>query len=635
MTGLPENDYVSQINRNGSGLNIPQIVGALVDVNIEPQKAPVLKEQEKVEAAISGLAILKNSSELTNKNIEKLKSANFYSTTSSDAAQIVATVETAGLVKPGISKISSISQIAQSMSFSIPATGTASSATQHYATANAGLPSAYSLTIIVGATFTDNSSGADAIAVDASATTTNLTLASGEGIITVARKLDAIAGISARVVNVDTGKFKILVTSETGENNAFDINTGIDSGNGDNRAFDTWENRPGGAGTQTLRSFDQSAQDLKFKLNGLDVERESNTVTDAIPGVKFEIKVAGGTGAEIKTEFSKTTIQSTVQKFIDELNAYKADLNALVAYDRIGDVGNGELYGDAYAKSRIAALNAFMLQPIMGYTSLDKSHYDGSSYVTGQRDADSQRTGSILAIETRPVFLAQLGFKTQKDGTYALDQSSFDTTFNNSPSNFDALVNDHAYSIHPDIKVLWDGRTALGSAERIKNGGSVGAIPGIIQINSEDGDIVSTRGIRHAHAYHGLRTGPVNGVYSWVGKIQGSGSDKDDLTGLTLTSTRSDIGDDIPIDVHLGKSFSTLFSEFHDVVLNNTYEHRRQAQNYDTKRESFESRLAAIELRSNSLAQSYNKQFQAMEQSVTGFNSTGDFLTNFVDQWNK
>ena len=37
MTELPSNDYISQINQNGSGLNIPQIVGALVDANIEPK----------------------------------------------------------------------------------------------------------------------------------------------------------------------------------------------------------------------------------------------------------------------------------------------------------------------------------------------------------------------------------------------------------------------------------------------------------------------------------------------------------------------------------------------------------------------------------------------------------------------
>ena len=74
MTELPSNDYISQINQNGSGLNIPQIVNAIVDAEITPVRAPVVKQQEQVEASISGLAELKASAELTNQNIANLKS---------------------------------------------------------------------------------------------------------------------------------------------------------------------------------------------------------------------------------------------------------------------------------------------------------------------------------------------------------------------------------------------------------------------------------------------------------------------------------------------------------------------------------------------------------------------------------
>ena len=74
MTELPSNDYVSQINQNGSGLNIPQIVNAIVEAEITPVRAPVVKQQEQTAAAISGLSELKASAELTNTNIASLKS---------------------------------------------------------------------------------------------------------------------------------------------------------------------------------------------------------------------------------------------------------------------------------------------------------------------------------------------------------------------------------------------------------------------------------------------------------------------------------------------------------------------------------------------------------------------------------
>ena len=104
-------------------------------------------------------------------------------------------------------------------------------------------------------------------------------------------------------------------------------------------------------------------------------------------------------------------------------------------------------------------------------------------------------------------------------------------------------------------------------------------------------------------------------------------------SGLNIEPHNSD--DHIPITVHLGSSFAKLFEDLHDDVLNNTYEHRRQVENYRTKSVDLEQRLAKIEMRSNSLAQMYNTQFQAMESSVTGFNTTGNYLTSVVDQWSK
>ena len=78
-----------------------------------------------------------------------------------------------------------------------------------------------------------------------------------------------------------------------------------------------------------------------------------------------------------------------------------------------------------------------------------------------------------------------------------------------------------------------------------------------------------------------------------------------------------------------------MFSEFHDDILNNVYEHRRQVETYQTRADNLAKRLAEIEIRTNSLAQAYNRQFQAMEESVTGFKSTGNFLTGMVDAWNE
>jgi len=635
MTELPTNDYISQINKNGSGLNIPQIVGALVEAEITPVRAPVEKKIVKADAAISGLALIKQTSALTNTNIAKLKTGtSFYATTSSDTLQVASSVTDESLVKPGSSKITNITQLATTMSVSVPVPGS-TGAVPGYDEPNKALATNYALTIKFG-TFVKNGAGSSDTFTHDGATAISLNLASGEGIITAAKKLDAIVGLSAKVVKVggDTtsnDQYKIMITGEPGLNNGFEISTATTSGNSNARDFDVWNNTNG---TAKLRTFEQSAQNLQFKMDGLTLNRESNTVTDAIPGVSFEVKVAGGTGVEIKTEMSKASIQETVQKFIDELNAYKADLTALARRDTTGAEEHGELYGEAYVKSRLDKLSTFLRTPIMGYTSLDKSHYvglqsNGNAFNSNDgpdNTGRAQTTGNILAIEKNPVHLAQLGFKTQRDGTLILDQRAFDSTFAGDPSRFNALIKDHAYSTNPDVSVTW-------SPKKPWEGSDAGAVPGIIELHHETfggSHAFYTRGQRHLHLQaHMQQSGPVNGVYSYTGTNGGT----DKLEGLVLTTTKSDIGEDINADVYLGHSFATLFSGFHDDQLNNIYEHRRQVENYNFKRDTLEDRLTAIELRSNSLAQSYNKKFQVMEDSVTGFNSSADYLENFITQW--
>ncbi|MDB4051546.1 flagellar filament capping protein FliD [Planktomarina sp.] len=379
------------------------------------------------------------------------------------------------------------------------------------------------------------------------------------------------------------------------------------SGTNDYRIFDVWKDQANGDSNQ-LRTQDLNAKDLVFDLNGLEVKRENNVVTDVVDGVSFEIKKTSTVGAEIVTGASKESVQATVQSYIDEVNAYRADLAALMKYDRTGEK-NGDLYQDDYAKSRLRALESFMLSPIMGYTSLDKT---GSSSINA-------------FVEASPVYLSQLGFRTQKDGSYGLDQVAFDRTFENAPGNFDALFKDHAFSTHPEITVVWDG-------------GHAGTGAGIYEFHhsddkyhgTSDGNAIYPRGIRDTNELL-YRSALVDGTYTYSKDVAGS---SDIFPGLQIRATRDNLGDDINMDIHLGQSFSTLFSKFHDDILNNTYVHRRQVESLTNQSFALEKRLEAIELRHQMLSQQYNDQFQDMEASITAFNSTGDFLTNYIDNYN-
>ena len=970
MTELPSNDYISQINQNGSGLNIPQIVGAIVDAEIEPVREPVVKQQAKVEAAISGLSDLKASAELTNKNIANLKSTDVsIATRSTDTDVLTVEVTDQSELQVGVSKITSISQLAQAHSHSIPAVGSNPAVFTGPADT---LTEDFRLKIRLGTytlTALNQAFAPTAIGVQPDGTTNpdipEIRFSRGESITTVAVKLDQIEGINAKVVNTVGNSYKIMITGETGLDNAFEIqtlpltfqhadivngqeytvasNTGgaiiradniingrdyeivstdgdtlnatgiaenqeykivssnaaadsnasaIDSGNwyrvvsqdsgvqsdataitnnswyrivntddgsrpsegafefgktyqitstgstdftsfsnasnnnlgttfeldgsglqgagtgqakefpetdyaamfgapnnapntefkatitnspppsgtgrvvaftnfddyaagaghngvghefkanldgagvtltgpgrvraftnyqadfgaadnsantifianagssgdsgpgvarsytdftrhftsalsgrnglvnisnvagtiftadsggsavygnarvrpftdytkygmvgdtlinqtgdpftanrdgnanfgdgsvntvsehdaGDNdyRIFDTWTDY---RHNNSLRAQDLNAQDIIFNLNGLEVKRETNIVTDVVPGASFEILKTSTVGAEIITGADKESLMLTVTSFIDELNAYRADLKALSRSDRTGGE-LGQLHGNPYVKSRLRSLSEFMLKPIYGYTSFPET-------------ADSA------------VYLSQLGFKTQKDGTYGLDQNAFDTTFNNAPGNFDALTKDHAFSKHPEVTVVWDGdqtntKAGIYQFHHVNDDRGGGDASGNVIYEGA----VGVAGEKLYRAANGAG-------FSYSGANVNSSSD---FPGLFLRTTSTTIGNDVPMNVHLGKSFATMFAKFHDEILNDTYVHRRQVANIEIQNEMLLERIERLDLRRNSLAQTYNAEFQMMEEMVTSFKSTGDYLTSVVDAWNK
>ena len=74
MSQTISNDYVSMINKSGSGYNIPEIVDAIVDAAIVPVKEVVTAQKEKVETSISGMGTLKSSMSATQTLVNSMSS---------------------------------------------------------------------------------------------------------------------------------------------------------------------------------------------------------------------------------------------------------------------------------------------------------------------------------------------------------------------------------------------------------------------------------------------------------------------------------------------------------------------------------------------------------------------------------
>ena len=397
MAETISNDYLSMINKTGSGYNIPVIVGAIVDAVIIPGKEIVTAQKERVDGTISGMASLKSSTLISQTTINKLSGSDDYTMASTDS-------KTVNLSISNRSKLDAFSHTITNVTTAKPMVmlvNNWTSLTGH------NYDQAY-LDITVNGAAIDSTLGGVAGRMDVSSdNATELTA-----------KLNAISGIKAQMVKVSDTSYTMVVTSEPGS--SFSIVSPITT------------NRLNTSGTDADTNVTaSSAASLTF--NGVAITRSTNAITDLIDGVtvnllsdnEFDNDAATAAPATVTTTVSasrsSTKIQATVEGLIAELNLYKADLNALGFVDEVGDA-DGQLANNSYLRSAKQKLMNLMTAPISGY-------------------GDSN------------IYFVEFGIKTAKDGSYVFDKTTFNRTYSNAPEKFDALTQDKAYASDPNVLV--------------------------------------------------------------------------------------------------------------------------------------------------------------------------------------
>jgi flagellar hook-associated protein 2 len=397
MSETISNDYLSMINKTGSGYNIPVIVDAIVGAVIIPGKEIVTAQKEKVDGTISGMASLKSSTLISQTTINKLSGSDDYTMASTDS-------KTVNLSISNRSKLDAFSHTITNVTTAKPMVmlvNNWTSLTGH------NYDQAY-LDITVNGAAIDSTLGGVAGRMDVSSdNATELTA-----------KLNAISGIKAQMVKVSDTSYTMVVTSEPGS--SFSI------------VSPSTTSRLETSGTHANTDVTaSSAASLTF--NGVAITRSTNAITDLIDGVtvnllsdnEFDNDAATAAPATVTTTVSasrsSTKIQATVEGLIAELNLYKADLNALGFVDEVGDA-DGQLANNSYLRSAKQKLMNLMTAPISGY-------------------GDSN------------IYFVEFGIKTAKDGSYVFDKTTFNRTYSNAPEKFDALTQDKAYASDPNVLV--------------------------------------------------------------------------------------------------------------------------------------------------------------------------------------
>jgi flagellar hook-associated protein 2 len=204
----------------------------------------------------------------------------------------------------------------------------------------------------------------------------------------------------------------------------------------------------------------------------------------------------------------------------------------------------------------------------------------------------------------RPIYLADLGVGSRRDGSVFFDTAVFDRAISSRIADFDAVFGDN-------LKALAEGVTVGGLPPR-------GLASGDYRFAVAPGGEATLDGVPLLGVDNG------DGTMSYTA-LEGS------VAGITVTA---EVGV-TEATIRFGRSLVAELDRLLDTAGSGAGAFGRVERDITQSSEAATERLAQIEARASILERRYLARFTVMEQMVTQMNSTGNFLTNLIDQWNR
>lgn len=298
----------------GSGLDIEGIISSLMAAERIPL-TKVNQERTSINTKISIYGIIKNSfadlktaaDKLTNlSNLNPLK------TISSDD-KVVSATASASATKGSYSI--QVSQLAKAQSVAAPSVATADT-----------IVGTGSLTLTLGS----YDSGTNTFTNNAAKTPVTINIGTGQQTLDGIKQAinDSNAGVAASIVNDGTGSRLVLTSKETGAVNGFKLQvTDADGTNTDTAGLSRLAYDPtAAAGAGKNASSLQVAQNANFTINNLAVSKASNTVSDAVEGLTFNLKTVSGTPVNIEVALDDGALKTSLDGLVAAYNKIRGNL---------------------------------------------------------------------------------------------------------------------------------------------------------------------------------------------------------------------------------------------------------------------------------------------------------------------
>ncbi|WP_266171293.1 flagellar filament capping protein FliD [Dyella subtropica] len=289
----------------GSGLNVTQIVTALVNARQAPQQGQINTHTKQTNDLLNGLSSLSSALTPLQAALTKLAAGSTFSSyAASLSTSSVGTASTLSNATPGNYALN-VTQLA---------------------TAQKRTSDSYVSGTAVGAGTLNIAVGSSSVSISVSAT------ASLSDIATAINQASGNPGVTASVVNGSAGSQLMVSSSKTGIANGFSIS----AGSGSSAGLATLANKLNTAGSN-------EALDAQLTIDGIAVDSATNTVTGALNGVTLNLAATGSTRLVVTQDNSGP--QAAVQAFVDAYNGYAGTVAQLSSYDKTSGTA-GVLLGD-------------------------------------------------------------------------------------------------------------------------------------------------------------------------------------------------------------------------------------------------------------------------------------------------
>lgn len=385
-----------------SGIDIDTIVKTLVQAEQAPKTNQLDKLEKQTTTRISAIGTLTGALNTFKSAIDSLNKTSLFESRTASVSNGSLVKATATSTAPAGSYNLQVQQLASSSKVALQAVSGGTKAT-------------------FGGGTLEISAGSSSISVEV--TEANNTLAGIRDSINEAGKS---SGISATIITDDSGSRLVLSSTKTGSGNDVKVTVPtapVDAVSGDNAlstlAF-TAAADPDNAGAFLKPNSSTGAggvitqaKSAKLTIDGLQLERDSNTIKDALEGVTLDLLAAQSSGdltdgktISLTVGVDKGSVKSSLQKFVDAYNTLISTTSQLTAYVPVDGSApvTGPLFGDTSVRSLLSGLRNELVN-------------------------SSSADGGIQA-------LAELGITTGKDGKLSLNDSQLTAALD---KNFDQV----------------------------------------------------------------------------------------------------------------------------------------------------------------------------------------------------